>query len=154
MKVAANPLGFAVAIVLGVVTPLVAALVLLCGSRDPRRSGRGGPTSDVTGGVDVVGTKKVARGTSSRSNSNLFAPSVLIKNVTPVTLWPGRFRLETRPSSTGSAPIAKTIGVVALAVLTGQRSRRSEGNEHGRGIGPARWPTPVTARSDHRPSDV
>ena len=38
---------------------------------------------------------------------------------TPVTLPPGRLRLATRPSCTGSAPIANTMGIVAL----GERQR-------------------------------
>src|SRR5262249_15443801 len=59
----------------------------------------------------------LALGTSSRSNSNRFAPRVLVIKVTPVTLPPGRLRLETRPRSTGSAPIAKTIGLVVVAAL-------------------------------------
>jgi len=58
-----------------------------------------------------------ALGTSSRSSSNRFAPSVLTINVTPVTLPPGRLRLETRPRSIGSAPVAKTIGMVVVAAL-------------------------------------
>jgi len=59
----------------------------------------------------------LALGTSSRSTPNRFAPSVLTINVTPVTLPPGRLRLETRPRSTGSAPVAKTIGMVVVAAL-------------------------------------
>src|SRR5262249_17293350 len=39
-----------------------------------------------------------ALGTSSRSNSSRFAPSEVTRKVTPVTLPPGRLRLETRPS--------------------------------------------------------
>src|SRR5262249_33763889 len=41
----------------------------------------------------------LALGTSSRIIPNRFAPSVLTINVTPVTLPPGRLRLETRPRS-------------------------------------------------------
>src|SRR6516164_4602335 len=60
---------------------------------------------------------RFALGTSSRIIPNRFAPSVLTINVTPVTLPPGRLRLETRPRSTGSAPVAKTIGMVVVAAL-------------------------------------
>src|SRR5262249_17479126 len=35
----------------------------------------------------------------------------------PVALPPGRLRLATRPSATGSPPTAKTIGMVAVAAL-------------------------------------
>ena len=38
--------------------------------------------------------------------------------VTPVTLAAGRLKLTTRPALTGSAPITKTIGIVAVAALT------------------------------------
>ena len=37
--------------------------------------------------------------------------------LTPVTLPPGRLRLATRPSLTGSPPVAKTIGIVVVAAL-------------------------------------
>ena len=36
----------------------------------------------------------------------------------PVALPPGRLRLSTRPSFTGSSPVEKTIGIVAVAALT------------------------------------
>jgi putative ABC transport system substrate-binding protein len=37
--------------------------------------------------------------------------------LTPVALPPGRARLATRPSLTGSSPTPKTIGIVAVAAL-------------------------------------
>ena len=37
--------------------------------------------------------------------------------VTPVTLPPGRLRLATRPSLTGSATVSKTIGMVVVAAF-------------------------------------
>ena len=39
------------------------------------------------------------------------------RKLTPVTLPPGRLRLATRPSLTGSSPTPKTIGIVAVAAL-------------------------------------
>jgi hypothetical protein len=36
---------------------------------------------------------------------------------TPVTLPPGRFRLATRPSWTGSAAVSNTIGTVVVAAF-------------------------------------
>ena len=39
------------------------------------------------------------------------------EKTTPVTLPPGRLRLATRPSLTGSLPVAKTIGTVVVAAL-------------------------------------
>jgi hypothetical protein len=58
-----------------------------------------------------------AFGTISRSSPSRFASSELAKMKTPVALPPGRFRLATRPSSTGSAAAEKTIGRPALSVL-------------------------------------
>ena len=37
--------------------------------------------------------------------------------MTPVALPPGRLRLATNPMSTGSLPIAKTIGMLDVAAL-------------------------------------
>ena len=46
-----------------------------------------------------------------------FAPSSAEMKPTPVTLPPGRLRLATRPSLTGSPPVANTIGIVVVAAL-------------------------------------
>ena len=75
--------------------------------------------------------------------------------ITPVTLPPGRFRLATRPSLTGSPPIVKTIGIVVVAALAAsaagvppaRRSRRPDG-------GPDRPPVPAVDRIDRPPSDI
>ena len=40
-----------------------------------------------------------------------------VRLVTPVTLPPGRLRLATRPSRTGSEPSSKTIGMVVVAAF-------------------------------------
>jgi hypothetical protein len=57
-------------------------------------------------------------GTSACNSSSRFAPSKLPpKNVTPVRLPCGRFRLGTRPIFTGSSPTTKTIGTVELTAL-------------------------------------
>ena len=58
-----------------------------------------------------------ACGTSSRRSSSRFAIRVPEKKVTPVTLPPGRLMLATRPSETGSLPLANTIGMVAVAAF-------------------------------------
>ena len=39
------------------------------------------------------------------------------KMVLPVTFAPGRLRLATRPNATGSAPVAKTMGMVVVAAF-------------------------------------
>ena len=56
-------------------------------------------------------------GTSSRSSSSRLAVSAPDKMVTPVTLPPGRLRLATSPSLTGSPPMMKTTGMVEVAAL-------------------------------------
>jgi hypothetical protein len=47
----------------------------------------------------------------------LFCASSATKEFTPVILPPGRLKLATRPSLTGSSPVRKTIGMVAVAAL-------------------------------------
>ena len=42
---------------------------------------------------------------------------VLLSQLMPVTFAPGRLRLATKPSFTGSPPVAKTIGMTAVAAL-------------------------------------
>ena len=49
-----------------------------------------------------------------------FGANSTFKTVTPVVLPPGRFRLATRPSFTGSLPPVKTIG---SAPVTGLEAR-------------------------------
>jgi putative tryptophan/tyrosine transport system substrate-binding protein len=53
-----------------------------------------------------------------------FAPTSPVKKFTPVTLPPGRFRLATRPSLTGSPPAAKTIGTDVVAALAASAETR------------------------------
>ena len=52
----------------------------------------------------------VALGTHSRNNSSRLAPSAPVKKLTPVALPPGRLRLATRPSLTGSSALVKRLG--------------------------------------------
>ncbi len=59
----------------------------------------------------------VVRGTSWRSNSSRLVPRSLEMKVTPVKLAPGRLKLATRPSRTGSLPVANTTDVVVPAAL-------------------------------------
>jgi hypothetical protein len=49
--------------------------------------------------------------------------------LTPVTLPPGRLRLATRPSLTGSPSAAKTIGTVVVAL--GRERRRGIADDYG-----------------------
>src|SRR5438477_2306662 len=55
-------------------------------------------------------------GTSSEINSRRFAVSSLLSKLTPVRLPPGRDRLATSPSPTGSA-LTKAMGIVEVARL-------------------------------------
>ena len=48
-----------------------------------------------------------------------------------MTLPPGRFRLATRPSLTGSPPIEKTIGIVAVAALAAIAAYGPGRSDHG-----------------------
>jgi hypothetical protein len=59
----------------------------------------------------------VALGASWRNNSSRLVPSSLVMKTTPVKLAPGRLRLATRPSRTGSLPVANTTGVAVAAAL-------------------------------------
>src|SRR6516162_2357725 len=74
---------------------------------------------------------RTAPGCNSCNNPSCFAPSSAVTKVTPVTLPPGRLRLATRPSLTGSPAVTKTIG--------DRRSRRLGYNCRG-----------DVMRSDHR----
>ena len=47
--------------------------------------------------------------------------------MTPVMLPPGRVRLATRPSLTGSSPTAKTIGIVVVAALAARAASELPG---------------------------
>src|SRR6516162_11827261 len=60
---------------------------------------------------------RTAPGCNSCNNPSCFAPSNAVTKVIPVTLLPGRLRLATRPSLTGSPPVTKTIGIVVVAAL-------------------------------------
>src|SRR5262245_65621189 len=60
---------------------------------------------------------RTAPGCNSCNNPSCFAPSSAETNVTPVTLPPGRLRLATRPSLTGSLLPVETIGIGVVAAL-------------------------------------
>src|SRR5262249_8845953 len=60
---------------------------------------------------------RVAPGTSWRRSSNRFAANSVARKLIPVRLPPGRARLVTRPSLTGSSETAKTTGMVVVAAL-------------------------------------
>ena len=98
---------------------------------------------------------RVAAGTSSRRSSSRFAANSPTKKLIPVRLPPGRARLATRPSLTGSSETAKTMGIVVVAALAreccgGRRSQQSR-----RLVGePVRPPAPAVGHIDPPPSDI
>ena len=59
----------------------------------------------------------VAVGTIWCNFSICFCTSSVARLFTPVALPPGRARLATSPSATGSAAVEKTIGIVVVAAL-------------------------------------
>ena len=64
---------------------------------------------DALAGLTSTATR-VAAGTSSRSSPSRFAANSVLKKLTPVRLPPGRARLATRPSLTGSSPTRRQSG--------------------------------------------
>src|SRR5262249_8001253 len=60
---------------------------------------------------------RAARGTSSPQHSSRFAANSTLKILIPVMLLPGRARLATRSSRTGSTPTRKRMGIVVVAAL-------------------------------------
>src|SRR5262245_42103021 len=72
----------------------------------------------------------LAVGTNSCSNCSRFGAIATFVLVTPVTLPPGRLRLATSPSRTGSEAISKTIGMV-VGRLCRKRRRSARRGYHG-----------------------
>ena len=69
-------------------------------------------------------------GLTSCSSSSRFGSNVVVKKLTPVTLPPGRLRLATSPLWTGSPPIAKTIGMSAVAAFAARAAGSGTCNDH------------------------
>ena len=69
------------------------------------------------GGIDEARQRGSCRGTSSRRSSSRFGTSSPMTRLTPVRLPPGRERLATSPSLTGSSGTVNTIGMVVVAAL-------------------------------------
>src|SRR6516165_9252525 len=70
----------------------------------------------VSAGLTSTATR-TARGSRSCSRSSRFAANSPLKKLIPVRLPPGRARLATRPSLTGSWATIKAIGIVVVAAL-------------------------------------
>src|SRR5262249_57749105 len=71
-------------------------------------------------------TIMLAVGSSSCNRSKCFGPKPAIKLYTPVRLPDGRLKLSTRPISTGSVPVKKTIGVVLVAAFAASDAGASQ----------------------------
>jgi hypothetical protein len=65
---------------------------------------------------------RFALGTRSCSSPSRFAVSSVMKELIPVALPPGRARLATRPSRTGSSLETKTIGIVVRRAREGSNA--------------------------------
>ena len=96
----------------------------------------------------------VALGTSWRSSSSRFAASTLNRELTPVTLPPGRLRLATRPSAIGSPPVANTIGIVVVAALAAIAARSVARRSRSPAADQIPPPAPAAGRVDCRPSEI
>src|SRR6516165_11412225 len=66
----------------------------------------------------------LAAGTKSRRSPTRFAPSRTFVIAMPVTLAPGRLKLMTRPSRTGSVPVKNTIGISDVAAFNQPQDRQ------------------------------
>src|SRR5262252_3873718 len=66
-----------------------------------------------------------AWGTSSESSSSRLGDSSVLRLLKPVRLPPGRARLATRRSPTGSLTLVKTIGIVEVALFAARVGARA-----------------------------
>ena len=72
------------------------------------------------GRVDEHAQRRSLRAPARAAAPSASTPTRVLKKLTPVTLPPGRARLATSPSPTGSAT-PKTIGIVAVAAFAATR---------------------------------
>jgi hypothetical protein len=72
----------------------------------------------------------VAQGASSKIMLRRFWISSALTRAAPVTLPPGRLKLATKPSLTGSLPVWKTIGIVGRRFCSDGGSRSAGGGDH------------------------
>ena len=72
-----------------------------------------------------------AVGATSCNRPTRFAKGALLNKLMPVTLPPGRLKLGTKPSWTGSMTAVKTIGIVVVAALAAiSEGVPPDGDEH------------------------
>ena len=77
----------------------------------------------------------LAWGTSSDSSSSRLGVSSTVMMLTPVRLPPGRARLATRPTSTGSPTPMKTIGIVEVALFAASAAGAADSSRSRRPCG-------------------
>src|SRR3954454_22048742 len=77
----------------------------------------------VLAGLTSTATR-TAPGTSSRNSSSRLATSSPLRKLIPVRLPPGRARLATRPSLTGSSGARKIMGIDVVAALVANATAR------------------------------
>ena len=102
----------------------------------PDRARRRLHVLDIGLGIRIVGltSRPITRGSGhelAQQLQSLCRQARLVKKLTPVTLPPGRLRLATRPSLTGSPPLVKTIGIVAVAALAAKADGTPLATDHG-----------------------
>src|SRR5262245_34992175 len=113
------------AIVLALKTRICTATALAAASTSRRLA------AAIVGSAGLSRTAtRLAVGTSSRRNSSRLAANSAEKKLTPVALPPGRARLATRPSPTGSSGTPNTIGIAVVARSRRHHSGRAERGDH------------------------
>jgi hypothetical protein len=75
----------------------------------------------------VNSANRTARGTSWHKNSSRFPPTSTLIELMPVMLPPGLFMLVMSPIRTGSAPVLKMIGMVAVKLFKASAGAEASG---------------------------
>ena len=136
------------------ISPLVLALrTWICSPMAPAAASMSLNVDSAAGMVGLRAPPRAAPGTSSRSSSSRFAASSPRQKLMPVRLPPGRARLATRPSLTGSSPTLKTIGIVVVAALAANAAAHRRPRRSPRPAGePDRPPAPAVDHVTLRPA--
>src|SRR5262245_60705726 len=128
------------------IAPLVSALRIRISH--PRARAAGSTSRNivsvfvVSAGLTITAIRATP-GISSRRSSSRLATSSVETKLMPVRLPPGRARLATRPSLTGSSATAKTMGIVVVAALAAKAE-----------TGPSAEAITVTCRRTNSPGAV
>ena len=106
------------------------------------------------GRIDEHGNSRLLRAPASRRSSSRFATNSTVRRLIPVRLPPGRARLATSPSSTGSSAIMKTMGMVVVAALAADAAGTPVAAITATCGEPDRPPAPAAGRIGSRPSGI